>query len=285
MTPPPDAEEKARAIAFEERLRDRSAERIVPWRFGAALFTDSLPRVWDINLLRAERPSGATAADLAAEADRVQGGAGLVHRKIVVLDEQEGARLEPGFRELGWELSRLLFMAHRGAAVPDPGAAVAEVSRDVLRPLRERIAREAPSSREEEDIREVLASADRIAAIGGARHFAVFERDEVASCADLYSDGRTAQVEDVATRPEARGRGYATAVVLRALAEARAAGHDFVFLVADDDDWPKELYAKLGFEPIGRTYSFLRKPPSLGGRGATSPSVAERAPPRPCPDR
>jgi predicted GNAT family acetyltransferase len=95
---------------------------------------------------------------------------------------------------------------------------------------------------------------------GNARHFAVRASGEVASAADLYSDGRTAQVEDVATAPAQRGRGYATAVVLRAVEEALASGHEFVFLVADAEDWPKELYVRLGFAPLGHTWTFLKTP-------------------------
>jgi hypothetical protein len=34
-----------------------------------------------------------------------------------------------------------------------------------------------------------------------------------------------------------------------------------VFLIADDDDWPKELYAKLGFDPLCRYWQFRRPPP------------------------
>jgi predicted GNAT family acetyltransferase len=82
----------------------------------------------------------------------------------------------------------------------------------------------------------------------------------VVSAAELYSDGRSAQVEDVATSPDNRGRGLASAVVLRAVEEAVASGHDFVFLIANDGSWPRELYARLGFETIGHTWSFLRKP-------------------------
>jgi predicted N-acetyltransferase YhbS len=46
--------------------------------------------------------------------------------------------------------------------------------------------------------------------------------------------------------------------VLRAVEEARRAGADLVFLVADDKDWPKQLYARLGFEPVGLAYKFIR---------------------------
>jgi ribosomal protein S18 acetylase RimI-like enzyme len=83
------------------------------------------------------------------------------------------------------------------------------------------------------------------------RFFAVEVDGVVASYTDLYQDGADAQVEDVGTLPEHRGRGYATAVVLAAIAAARADGAEFVFLVADLDDWPKELYRKLGFDELG----------------------------------
>ena len=46
----------------------------------------------------------------------------------------------------------------------------------------------------------------------------------------------------------------------RALEESRAAGHDLTFLIADRDDWPKQLYAKLGFDEIGRIWEFIRPP-------------------------
>ena len=54
-----------------------------------------------------------------------------------------------------------------------------------------------------------------------------------------------------------RGRGLAKAVVVQALAESRAAGHDFTFLVATADDWPKQLYRKLGFVTAGSIWNFL----------------------------
>ena len=67
----------------------------------------------------------------------------------------------------------------------------------------------------------------------------------------------------------------ASAVVLRAVEEAvTASGHTFVFLIADDEDWPKELYAQLGFEPIGHTWSFLRTPGAR--RQGLAPQLAQR---------
>ena len=58
--------------------------------------------------------------------------------------------------------------------------------------------------------------------------------------------------------PAHRRRGLARAVVRAALRSALGAGHDLVFLVADEADWPKELYREIGFEPLGVTRAFHR---------------------------
>lgn len=252
----------ARAISFEEALRSRCAERILPFAFGRALFNDSLPLVWDLNVLRVDEPARATAEVLVAEADRLQGEAGHGHRRLAVNEERAGDALADPFRSLGWRVDRFLIMGWRGEGerVADTAAAVEEVDGAALTPLREAIIR-AQSWATSEDVTRMVVEATRLAGReGNARHFAVRTNGEVASAADLYSDGRTAQVEDVATSAEFRGRGYATAVVLRAVEEALATGHDFVFLVADAEDWPKELYVRLGFAPLGHTWTFLKTP-------------------------
>jgi hypothetical protein len=48
--------------------------------------------------------------------------------------------------------------------------------------------------------------------------------------------------------------------VLAAADAARAEGADLVFLVADDEDWPKTLYARLGFDAAGPAWEFVRTP-------------------------
>jgi predicted GNAT family acetyltransferase len=62
----------------------------------------------------------------------------------------------------------------------------------------------------------------------------------------------------VVTAGPYRQRGYARAVVSAATRASLEHGNEITFLVADDEDWPKELYAKLGYEPIGRRYEFTR---------------------------
>ncbi len=79
----------------------------------------------------------------------------------------------------------------------------------------------------------------------------------VAAYADLYLDGDTGRVEDVQTVEEHRNRGFASALVVDAVRRAHEAGASFVFLVAHEDDWPRELYGRLGFETVGRYVKFF----------------------------
>ena len=71
-------------------------------------------------------------------------------------------------------------------------------------------------------------------------------------------DGATAQVEDVYTVPSWRNRGCARRLITRAIVLAQDAGHELVFIEADDNGWPKQLYSRLGFDPIGRIGVFHR---------------------------
>jgi ribosomal protein S18 acetylase RimI-like enzyme len=246
--------ELERAAAFEELLRDRCAERVVETRFGPALFNDTLARIWNLNVVRAEHPGDATAQEVAAEVDRVQ--AGLGHRRVILpLGAEE---LERGFRELGWEVDHFLFMVYRGGGEPAETSHVEEVAPDRLHRLREEIVREWQPDADPATIEEIIAADKLMWRAANSRIFGIVDDGEVVSSAQLYSGERTAQVEEVATLPSHRGRGHAKAVVTKATEEALAGDHDFLFLVADGDGWPKALYNRLGFEEVGSRFAFQR---------------------------
>jgi ribosomal protein S18 acetylase RimI-like enzyme len=251
-----------RIVAFRHAMEERMAERTEPFPYGTAFFSPSLARLWDRNYLRLEADGGVDAEELAAEADRIQGAARLAHRKVAVDDAAEGDRLAPQFARLGWEVQRLLVMVHRRPADRAPDlAAVSEVDEATLRPGRVAAARTYPWGQEDETVRQVLRAKQVKAEATRVRFFTARVDGDPASFCEVYSDGPTAQIEDVVTLPEHRGLGLASAVVLRALDDARRDGSDLVFLTADEDDWPKELYRKLGFDDAGRFYTFLKARP------------------------
>lgn len=252
-----------RAVGFEHRLQEHAAERIEEFRWGRAVFNDTFHRVYDLNALRVEHPSpDMTASTLAAEADRLHDEAGHEHRRVVVPDRAVGEGLADGFRELGWEVRRFLFMGQ--LREPDDTTVRAEV-----RELDEATHWEAkrwfmsgaPEAFDDLVVTQLLEKDRLKEQIVDFRRFGVEADGKAVSVCELYSDGATGQVEDVSTQEPYRGRGYARSTVLTAVGAARAAGCDFVFLVADEDDWPKALYVKLGFDPLGILYDFLKLPP------------------------
>jgi ribosomal protein S18 acetylase RimI-like enzyme len=245
-----------RAFDFMTRA-DMAGSRREPFRYGTAVFTPERPLRYDSNYLLVERIQDDVSADeLAEEANRVQGATGLPHRLLFFRDARIAERFAPELEQVGWRHERHVLMAHRRPPEREPDLGiVAEVTADLIRPARERQIRSYPWGTPEVALQLLDAKAHIPVE---TRFFAVLVNGDVASYADLYLAGDVAQVEDVATMPEHRERGNASAVVLRAVHEAKAAGADLVFLVADAEDWPRELYRRLGFEEIGENAKLIR---------------------------
>jgi len=252
--------EHERAAAFLVETYRRRVERIESFPWGELVVTPSLRRVYDANFAIVRRWDG-TADELAREVDAAQARQGFAHRKTVLPDEDLADRLWPEISKQGWEYaSRYLMMAHhREPDRPaDPAIEILGVGNvDWASGRRAMIVLEGHGE-DPEVVRQLLELDRQLVATMDVRHLAAVVDGEVASFAGLYIEGGVAQIEDVATLPAYRGRGLARAVVLGGLAEARRAGAELVFLVADEDDWPKELYTRLGFDPIGVEHVFGR---------------------------
>ena len=251
--------ELERCIDFVVRLADRAAQIKEPSRYGVAHLNTDLPHVWSRNYLFADRGLDAvTAEELAAETDRLLGAAGLTHRKIELVDAEAGARLDPEFRALGWEVEcDVIMVARRDADREVDTSIVDEVPLEELVPVWTLGWQNEPRVHGEEVVRQLVENRRVMAGAVDTRFFAGRVDGEIGSYCELYSEPGIGQIEDVLTLERFRKRGLARATVTRALAASRKAGHDPTFLIADRDDWPKELYAKLGFDEIGRIWEFV----------------------------
>ena len=137
---------------------------------------------------------------------------------------------------------------------------VEEVGWKELEPMWAAGIRSSPEIQNEEEVRQLVAAQHRRRVAVDVRYFAARVDGRIGSYCELFSREGTGQIESVMTLVAYRGRGLAKSTVTRALAESLAAGHDFTFLVAEAEDWPKELYRKLGFETAGSIWDFLLNP-------------------------
>ena len=248
-----------RAFALMDRIDERTAERLEPTPYGPVVVHTRLARVHDLNFLRAEEPGDATAEELAAEAERVQGAAGIGHRRVNVRGEEQRERLEPQFVGLGWEPQRFVLMVQRRGPDRPAEHEVREVDEPTLRPLWAEAIRNEPHVKDERLVEQILEHRRDVGKAIPTRLFAAEADGRLVAHAELYSEDGVGQVESVVTLPDYRGRGLARSLVLRAVAESHAAGNDLTFLVADADDWPQRLYEKLGFETVGRYARFFMR--------------------------
>jgi ribosomal protein S18 acetylase RimI-like enzyme len=254
----------ARVRAADLALAIARSPDVAHWRFGRAVFDPVYHHSYDDNHLLVEAPLDGTGfEEVAAAADELMAPRGLAHRRVDDLEPADDARLRPAFEAAGWRRDDNTWMVARR---PPDRAAPAGFAREVawteLRPTVEASTAREPYARESEVIRQLVDRMERIRAVATVRHFAVRAPDatEFAAYCHLFLGVAPgcAQIEEVATLEEWRGRGFARAVVLAAVDAARSTGADCTWLYADADDWPKELYRKLGFDEVGRSVTWTR---------------------------
>ncbi len=267
------ADDLARADAFDRRLTERMSTDVVPFDGGLAYLDRDFPRRFTANFLWVDHAGTAPVEHWLREADRILGGNGLKHRTVVFREEGVAERMAFGFAEDGYVLDRGVLMVQRD----EPERAhdltpVEEVAFEEVRALMEETARREPWATDDETVRMLTDYRGKLARTIGARFFMARVDGRPAGCCELYVDGDEAQVESVDTLEEFRGRGLASAFVLRAAAEGRAAGAEWVHLWADADDWPQQWYARLGFYEVARSVDFMRWPDGEGPTGAATAS-------------
>lgn len=227
--------EVERIRAFQRDVEERLADRREPSTVGVGLFVDALPDVYDLNYVRADRGE---AEDVRAEVERLL--EGFHHRKAITYHEVD----------LAWPRSVHLVMAH--VREPDrrvDTSHVREVSFELIAPVR-------TYDYDDSELGGQLNEAQRrVSRTVDTRWFASFDGDHLAAWCHVRTGDGIAQIEDVNTLPAFRGRGHGRAVVQHALEQAPGV----VFLEALENDWPRELYAKLGFEVVDRkTHHIVR---------------------------
>ena len=106
----------------------------------------------------------------------------------------------------------------------------------------------------------------------GTRVLAVRDGGLPVAYAQLERVGPAAEITQVYVHPERRGAGLGTAITRAAIAAAGDVKD--VWIIADDEDRPKHLYARLGFRPAWTTMEYERP---LKGRRVSSAGRIHRS--------
>jgi ribosomal protein S18 acetylase RimI-like enzyme len=252
-----------RCLDFELDRYLKVSERVDRYAWGRAFLSPSLDQVWDANCVVVER-SGMTATEMADAADDAIGSAGMRHRTVAVLGDPDPRRLVPEFESLGWESEPGVYMEWRVAPDRESETEVAECRATEVEDLRRRLisAELAAIGQNGERLVDQLLEWDRrIGKVDGDRWFVAPADGEPVSACRLFARDGVGQVEDVGTLADRREQGLARAVTLAAARASKQDGNELTYLGAMANDWPRLLYAKLGFEELGYVYEFKRKPP------------------------
>ncbi len=244
---------------FEALLRaldDGAADEVEHLGWATVVSTPSLPDVWDLNHLRVQ-DRGVPAAVALAEAER----RGLP--KVLWETAPEG-RVPRG------RVEREVAMVHDQSREAADGAEPEVVQ---LRP-RERdalilaVLRDDP---ERAHLAEPMLAANRRwhRAVETVALGARAPDGSLAGHAWVFRHEGAAQIEDVNVLSAHRGRGLGTALVRAAIAHSRPG--EPLLILADADDRPQRLYARLGFRPAWERAAAYLAPARSGDERGSRP--------------
>jgi GNAT superfamily N-acetyltransferase len=218
---------------------------------GWAVQTNELPLVWTLNqLCVTERASPDVLFDAAEDAQRR-----LPYRHVVVRHRASAEAAVASAQARGWRVERDVLMAlDRATARKHPIGEVAELTEDqALELMGSWLCEEREMS--EDGLAQVLEYNRREGALWHEQRLGILDDDGTPlAITKLRVDGSFGWVEDVYALPRSRGRGHGRTLVAEAVRRALASGCSLVAIVADADDWPQQLYASVGFRPVGAAW-------------------------------
>jgi ribosomal protein S18 acetylase RimI-like enzyme len=231
---------------------------VEPTWWGAVVTEARFPAIWDFNYARIDEPAPELALQEVADAllpALAEVGTDMFH--VLFFHPEETTDLMVKLSTLGHTLSWDLVM--------DLTAAPAIERWDVrVEPLKAgeelwtRVEDSLALFGNDEAVSEQLRRIEEETFSTGHKRWLGVRDDDgtiVALAALIQLEG-VGYLDNVATFPEARGRGMASAIVARAIELARGSGAEHVSLFADPNALPVvRMYERLGFREVGRLAS------------------------------
>jgi GNAT superfamily N-acetyltransferase len=225
-----------------------------PWEHGTVMRATRYPSYYDYNVVLVEGDPAMSAEQLIAAADA--GLEGLGHRRLDFERADAAEAVRADLESAGWETTRLSWMLHTEPLPAGAGIGTEDVDYDSVRELR--VAWHYEEFPPELDPSDYLDDAREVAMRRAVQMIGVRDGSDLVGFAQIDRIGASAEVDQVYVLPRHRGAGLGGALT-RAAVEAAADVED-LWIVADAEGWPKELYHRLGFRPAWTSVEFLRLP-------------------------
>ena len=237
-------------VALDERVG-----HVEPAWWGAVVTDGRFPAVWDINYARVDAAApDLTVREVADALLPALAALGTDTFHVVTFRPEETTGLLVELSTLGHTLSWDLVMD----LVAEPTVSPAEHRVELLEPGAALWARVGASlalfGNDPAVADQLRAVEEALFATGCKRWLGIRgEHGVIVALAALVLLEGVAYLDNVATFPEARGRGLASSIVSGAIERARVAGAGHVSLLADPDNIPVvRMYERLGFREVGR---------------------------------
>jgi ribosomal protein S18 acetylase RimI-like enzyme len=240
------------------RALDERLAHVEPTWWGAVVTDPRFSAIWDINYARVDTAApDLTLREVAHALLPALAEVGMETFHVVSFHPEETTGLLVELSTIGHSLSWDLVMD----LMTEPTIRAADVRVEPLDAgdeLWPRVEESLALFGNDPTVAEQLRGIEEVTfAAGHKRWFGVRDDDGaiVALAALVLLEG-VGYLDNVATFPEARGRGLASSIVATAIDVARGAGADHVSLFADPDDGAVvRMYERLGFREVGRLAS------------------------------
>jgi ribosomal protein S18 acetylase RimI-like enzyme len=263
MGPAADLDKRRRAIAWHHSAHAAICDVHQRWAHGTIVKATKYPDYWDYNIVRVEEDPWMSAAELVGVADEAL--AGFRHRRLNFDNAETAERVRGELEADGWDWLSLLWMLHESP----PPAAGPEIEVEFV-PYEQ--AQELRLAWHEEEMPGVdpgdyHQQAREVAMLRNAQVLITRGTDgEPVAFAQLEQDGASAEITQVFVHPDHRGGGRGTAMTRKAIEVANARGDiDELWICADADDRPKDLYERLGFRTAAATAELQKVPKDQPG--------------------
>lgn len=251
------------------RTFDDRAERVEPTWWGAVVADPRFPTIEDVNYARVETAdSELTLADVESMLLPALAWSRATRVHIVLFHPEELTDLVSELGARGDRLSWDTAMEYRGDGPTQTGEVqVEEITEfDDAYWQRHRDSMREFGVTEVSDLDPLLRFERDMILPAGKRWFTVREDGRMMAFGSLLVLAEVAYIDHVVTFPEARGKGYASAIVNRIVEEFSRTGTGHLYLLAESDGRAVRLYERQGFVKVGHLASSIR-PIEESGKG------------------